>query len=84
MKSGFTGIYRDADVCFRLLEQGYGIVVTPEVTAVCKKPESPADGRTRFCRKWKEKLTRPDPCYNCNLSLEEGRTYAMRDAAQGE
>ncbi len=84
LKSGFTGIYRDADVCFRLLEQGYGIVVTPEVTAVCKKPESPADGRTRFCRKWKEKLTRPDPCYNCNLSLEEGRTYAMRDAAQGE
>ncbi len=81
LDDAFRGIYQEADYCFRLAERGYGVVVTPEITAVrrsgIKKTESQAD-KALFYERWKQKLSRPDPCYNCNLSLKEGSTYAMK------
>ncbi len=82
MDYSMAGIYRDADCCFRLQEHGYRIAVTPEVTAVIGGENEPKDdsanGREVFYQKWKEKLAEPDPCYNCNLSLKEKHTYAMK------
>lgn len=81
VEDAFGGIYRDADYCFRLAEHGYRVVITPEVTAIqrdgSRKEECEAD-RALFYERWKQKLLQPDPCYNCNLSLKEGCTYAMK------
>ncbi len=77
-----SGIYRDADLCFRLEEAGYDIVVTPEVTAVCRQDggkDCLPQARKRFLERWKQKLALPDPCYNRNLSLTPGHTYAMKE-----
>lgn len=81
----FTGIYGDADCCFRLQEFGYHSIVTPEITAVQKKNDlqdssddlSLEQMRGKFAEVWKEKLMQPDPCYNCNLSQQAYHTYAM-------
>lgn len=83
----FTGIYRDADYCFKLSEQDYQVIVTPEVVAV-QKIKSVEDSesvvleekmREAFLDCWKERLSQPDPCYNCNLSQQAYHTYAMRE-----
>lgn len=78
MDKSLKGIYRDADICFRLTEIGYGIVVTPEVTAVQMDLWEEQDTREAFFRKWRKALPEPDPCYNSNLSLKAGHTYEMR------
>ena len=80
--TSLTGIRRDADYCFRLQENGYRVAVTPEITAVSHKSnldkDNFAEQETAFYEKWKQKLKHPDPCYNCNLSLIENHTYAMK------
>ena len=79
----FRGIYRDADCCFRLAACGYETAVTPEVTARVRADRQRKDGleeeRQLFFDRWKERLLQPDPCYNMNLSCEEGHTYAMKE-----
>lgn len=79
----FRGIYRDADYCFRLQQKGYQVIVTPEITAVEDETgdlmENEASSREQFFCRWHEKLSEPDPCYNCNLSLQAGHTYAMKE-----
>lgn len=87
--SGLHGIYRDADLCFRMAEQGFAVVATPEVTAVIgglgrtEGVWEPEKERQRFFEKWKTRLAQPDPCYNRNLSLEPGHTYAMKGRPEG-
>ncbi len=82
---GLHGIYRDADFCFRIAMHGYAAVVTPEVTAVVDKAAGKKgtlnleNERKRFREKWNMRLAQPDPCYNINLSLETGCTYALRE-----
>lgn len=86
MEEALDGWYRDADFCFRLAEQGYAAVVTPEATAVVRgrKREERAEDFSRerqkklFLDRWEQKLAKPDPCYNCNLSLKPNHTYAMK------
>lgn len=81
MDESLRGIYRDADYCFRLQEAGFGVAVTPEVVAICALGQDGAadeDGRRRFAKKHAKKLERPDPCYNCNLSLENNHSYALK------
>ncbi len=88
-EEAMTGIYRDADFCFRLAELGYDAVVTPEVTALqyetkaSKEKEGPAGERQRklFIARWEQKLLLPDPCYNPNLSTKAGHTYTMKSGA---
>ena len=64
---------------------GYAAVVTPEVTAVVDKAAGKKgtlnleNERKRFREKWNMRLAQPDPCYNINLSLETGCTYALRE-----
>lgn len=76
------GVFQDADLCFRLAEEGYSVAVVPEVTARrMKEPDDAGEdgeARERFFLRWKNKLAQPDPCYNCNLSLKEDKTYALR------
>lgn len=81
--ASMRGIYRDADYCFRLTEHGYGVVVTPEAIAFAERKDFLAEDtqeKELFYKKWKQKLSRPDPCYNCNLSLKAGHTYAMKQS----
>ena len=82
MAEDLSGIYRDADYCFRVRSLGYRVVVTPYITAVQKEKDvfEEAD-KARFADRWKEQLAQPDDCYNPNLSLQPGRTYAMRESA---
>lgn len=83
--AGLSGLYRDADLCFALRKRGFSVVVTPEAEAVVKKQkkdikrEGGQKERKLFLEKWKDVLLRPDPCYNCNLSLLPGHTYAMKE-----
>lgn len=78
-KKNLKGIYRDADLCMRLSASfGLQIVMTPDVVAVAtdfetaKKKENVIGVDTKL-------LSEYDSCYNPNLSLENGRTYAMRE-----
>lgn len=82
----FRGIYRDADYCFRLQQLGYRVVVTPEICAIQYEGQKAEEGlqndgqqKKQFFDRWKIKLFQPDPCYNCNLSLQAGHTYAMKE-----
>ncbi len=83
MDQKFRGIYRDADYCFRLQQSGYQVVVIPEVTAVEYEPQEADVSSERqkklFLDRWEQKLKQPDPCYNCNLSLQAHHTYAMKE-----
>lgn len=82
LDAGMPGIYEDADLCFAFEEAGYDTVVTPEVAAVCRRAldkEALQNGRERFAARWKHRLAVPDPCYNSNLSLTPGHTYAMKE-----
>ncbi len=82
MDLSMTGIYRDADCCFRFALCGYDTAVTPEVLAVEYEAdlaeENEENQKQRFLDRWEEKLMQPDPCYNRNLSLAAGCTYAMK------
>ena len=74
------GRYKDADLCFKLTELGYRIVTEPELAGMgFGKEEEPGDPPPLFLSRWEEKLQMPDPCYNSNLSLQDGRTYAMKE-----
>ena len=74
------GRYKDADLCFKLTELGYRIVTAPELAVMdFNKEEEPDDPPPLFLSRWEEKLQTPDPCYNSNLSLQNGRTYAMKE-----
>lgn len=79
----FTGLYCDADFCFRLQEAGYQVIVTPEAAAVRtgREPDKAKEKeqRERFVRQWRERLLQPDPYYNPNLSQRAYHTYAMRE-----
>ncbi len=74
----FVGDYRDADFCFRLQERGYQVVVTPEASAIWRPadPKTDAAGflqerqRKLFWDRWGYKLSKPDPCYNCNMTMQ--------------
>ena len=77
LDSALTGIYQEADCCFRLSEHGYQIVVIPEVTAVQygkEKTEEKKEPLQLFFERWKQKFLVPDPCYNSNLSLKVNHT----------
>lgn len=83
----YSGIYRDADYCFRLQKLGYQVVMTPEVTAVTREGNLAEEDenafntaiRQNFVQKWSGKLKKGDPCYNCNLSLKPQSTYGMKE-----
>lgn len=80
LDENLQGIYQEADLCFRLQEEGYQVVVIPQVTVIQKAPLVPDDVyKEMFCEKWKQKLQLPDPYYNLNLSLQAYHTYAMRE-----
>lgn len=82
LDESLSEIYREADYCFRLQKHGYESVVTPEVIAVQrpgKGREEDENSRKRFAVRWADKLSEPDPFYNCNLSLKENHTYALRE-----
>lgn len=83
LDESMEGIYREADYCFRLQEHGYEAVVTPEVVAGQQNAPgdkgAPKSARKQFARRWEGKLSAPDPFYNCNLSIEENHTYALRE-----
>lgn len=75
-----TGIYCDADYCFRLSCLGYQVVVIPELTAVWSGGEGTGEMPPQlFFKRWEQKFLNPDPCYNSNLSLETNHTYTMKE-----
>lgn len=78
------GAYRDADYCFRLQDAGYRVAVTPEAVAVAQRADDDTDEDSRklFARKHAKRLKRPDPCYNCNLSLKKNHSYALKNQKQ--
>ncbi|MGN0301410.1 MAG: glycosyltransferase, partial [Anaerotardibacter sp.] len=69
------------DYCFRVQENGYLVVYTPEVKAV--SPMSQDEGyilSAHFLNKWQKKLAfEPDPYFNVNFSREVSRAeqYAL-------
>lgn len=81
-----SGTYADADICFRLQKSGYRVIVVPDVTAVQMRAADKAQrNRTDvkrqkqiFSKRWKGKLSHPDPCYNPNLRIQEDHTYEMK------
>lgn len=80
MNEEFSGLFRDADICFSMRKAGHQIIETPEVSATVDELslyENPTG--TAFTEKWKEILCQKDPCYNPNLSDEPGHTYAMKE-----
>lgn len=87
LEETMTGIYRDADFCFRLAELGYDTVVTPEITALWNEKEAEKEKtglslerqKKLFISRWEQKLALPDPCYNPNLSTKARQTYTMKE-----
>ena len=81
-----SGTYADADICFRLQKSGYRVIVVPDVTAVqMRAADRTQRNRTDvkrqkqiFSKRWKGKLSHPDPCYNPNLRIQEDHTYEMK------
>jgi len=66
--------YLDVDLCLRVEEKGYRTVYTPYAKFVLRKEENYTDviKDEYFEKKWKEKLRKPDPYYNINLSRNNG------------
>ena len=91
----YHGIYRDADLCFRLRELSYQILVVPDIVATEESDGSTEKGiviredtkdgmkmrmeREQFAEQYKKQLLQDDFAYNCNLSLQQGNTYAMKE-----
>ena len=71
----FANSLFDVDLCLRLDEKGYRIVVTPFAefvrTANNSKQKASDGERLAFTKKWGKVMER-DPFYNPNLSKKDG------------
>lgn len=72
----FNDSYCDSDLCFRMQDAGYKVVLSPDICINQDKdpinPRFTASGHLQFVQTWKKRIELGDPNYNHNLNEEVG------------